>query len=347
MRERKIRWQAPLFFAVPICLCVFWHTRCLTSAPRSDFPAFSKRYASGIRAHRRNYSHDLDRLSADDYSRLVDIDFTFTVLNGDCDERVFLLVLVHSSPGNFERRRVVRETWGGLGPNTTLVFLLGMVESDLVRAALRRENLAHRDLIQGDFLDVYRNLTYKHMMGLKYGLYHCPRAKYILKTDDDVFVNAPLLRNSLANDLSDGGAVGVLLCNPKGRSAVLRSYRSKWRVGFDEYPDREYPSYCMGWAIVYSPDVAFGLYETGQRTRYFWIDDVHVTGTLALENGFSHADLRDFVISADDLSDLVRYGTNPGKKFLFGRPDLGETEIRALWRFVAEREAPASAFDDP
>lgn len=47
-----------------------------------------------------------------------------------------------------------------------------------------------------------------------------------------------------------------------------------------EYPGRFYPDYCTGWAILYSPDTVFRLYKEAQRSEYFWIDDVHVTGTL-------------------------------------------------------------------
>ena len=42
---------------------------------------------------------------------------------------------------------------------------------------------------QGNFLDTYKNLTYKHMMGYKWLHRHCPnQPKYVVKADDDVFV---------------------------------------------------------------------------------------------------------------------------------------------------------------
>ena len=43
------------------------------------------------------------------------------------------------------------------------------------------------------FQDIYYNLTLKTVMGLKWTSIYCNQAKYIMKTDDDIFVNVPLL----------------------------------------------------------------------------------------------------------------------------------------------------------
>jgi hypothetical protein len=41
-------------------------------------------------------------------------------------------------------------------------------------------------------------MTYKHIMALKWALYYCPRVRYVLKSDDDTFVNTPVLMRALA-----------------------------------------------------------------------------------------------------------------------------------------------------
>ena len=43
------------------------------------------------------------------------------------------------------------------------------------------------------FQDSYHNLTLKTVMGLKWTSIFCPHAQFILKTDDDIYVNVPLL----------------------------------------------------------------------------------------------------------------------------------------------------------
>ena len=41
------------------------------------------------------------------------------------------------------------------------------------------------------------NLTIKSVMGLKWSAIFCPQARHVLKTDDDIFVNVPLLHKVL------------------------------------------------------------------------------------------------------------------------------------------------------
>jgi hypothetical protein len=61
------------------------------------------------------------------------------------------------------------------------------------------ENSKFGDILQGNFIDAYRNLTYKHTMVFKWFLESCASAEYLLKTDDDVFINTPFLIHYLEN----------------------------------------------------------------------------------------------------------------------------------------------------
>ena len=158
-------------------------------------------------------------------------------------------------------------------------------------------------------------------------------AKYILKLDDDVFVNIPAVLDFLKHNLSPWGARRLILCDPLS-AKVKRSYRSKWRVSPREYPGRHYPIYCAGWAILYSPDTAFLLYREAQKEPYFWIDDVHITGTIARKINLTQVSLHSLVLTKKEkkyiLSNSAFY-----KDFLFGPPDLTESEIRAFHSIVS------------
>lgn len=105
--------------------------------------------------------------------------------------------------------------------------------------------------------------------------------KYLLKLDDDVFVNIRVLLKYSINNKPPFTSTKFILCNVIQDTKVKRSWRSKWRVSPKEYGINSYPPYCAGWAIVYSTDVISLLYRELQRESYFWIDDVHITGTLA------------------------------------------------------------------
>ncbi|KAI4809061.1 hypothetical protein KUCAC02_017976 [Chaenocephalus aceratus] len=62
---------------------------------------------------------------------------------------------------------------------------LGLLQQKMVEAESRR----YHDIIQQDFLDSYKNLTYKTLMGMNWVAIHCPEAGYVMKTDSDMFVN--------------------------------------------------------------------------------------------------------------------------------------------------------------
>lgn len=212
-----------------------------------------------------------------------------------------------------------------------IAFAMGKVNSKALQSILQHENQIHEDIIQGSFVDAYKNMTYKHVMCLKYAIYHCPLAKYILKTDDDVFVNTPVMFNFLNHVLSPHGAEDLLACVVAQHAYVVRT-SSKWKVSFDEYAFKEYPTYCSGWSILYSQDVVFDLYREAQNSKYFWIDDVHVTGTLAKKINVSHTNVKKLIFPTKKIKNAPRNAT---KAFLYGRPNLTEDDIKDLWNFVS------------
>ncbi len=58
---------------------------------------------------------------------------------------------------------------------------------------------AYGDLVQENFIDSYRNLTLKTLMGIRWASIHCSNAKFVVKIDDDVIINPFYLLNYLDN----------------------------------------------------------------------------------------------------------------------------------------------------
>ncbi|XP_077300281.1 beta-1,3-galactosyltransferase 5-like [Arctopsyche grandis] len=283
--------------------------------------------------------YNTDALPPSDLSRLIDLtDFKFTMNHFPCNESAvspFLLVLVHSAPQHVAERNTIRSTWGRYNESVKLIFMLGSTNSSTLQRRIVDEDNAWKDIVQGNFYDTYRNLTYKHVMALKWTTYFCMSAKYILKADDDIFVNTPYLLKFLERDFSPYGARKLILCSQYSKSSVKRSYRSKWRVSPLEYPRKIYPPYCAGFGIIYSSDVAFNLYKKAQESTYFWIDDVHVTGTLAYQLHLTQTPLGGLVLTEKQLN-LVLHGNLNSVEFLFGPPDLSSLKIERLWKLVSE-----------
>uniref|UniRef100_A0A182PDR8 Hexosyltransferase n=1 Tax=Anopheles epiroticus TaxID=199890 RepID=A0A182PDR8_9DIPT len=240
-----------------------------------------------------------------------------------------VLVLIHSAPANLVKRNTIRATWGQSDARSRLIFLMGAVDTNASQMAIEQESRLHGDIVQGNFVDAYRNMTYKHVMALKWFAYHCPGAQYVLKTDDDVFINTPVLYNALQRVVPQRN---LLLCQLVTKLSVKRTHRSKWFVSWREYPSRYYPPHCPGYSILYSPDVAWKLYREAQRQPFFWIDDVHITGTVAQQVNVTITPMDGLYLDSEAKSDLLgqRAGSNR-PVFFFTNPNLSMDEIERLW----------------
>ena len=135
--------------------------------------------------------------------------------NNNNNTSIYLLVYVHSGPVNYQRRVVIRETWATrtLFPDLRLIFMIGKTLDKNVMKAIKYENELYRDIVQEDFIDSYKNLTYKGIMALKWISVYCTKAKYILKVDDDIVVNTFTLTNHLKFlDKYDPNRCTTILC---------------------------------------------------------------------------------------------------------------------------------------
>lgn len=67
----------------------------------------------------------------------------------------FLLIAVYTAPGNFDKRRIVRSTWGVKRGDFLLLFILGESGDEAVESRLLEENKIH-----GDFLVVSKRILF-------------------------------------------------------------------------------------------------------------------------------------------------------------------------------------------
>ncbi|XP_053618661.1 beta-1,3-galactosyltransferase 5-like, partial [Plodia interpunctella] len=269
------------------------------------------------------------------YDQLVDLkNFTFLFNPPTCqgyDAGLLLLLIVSSKPTNFANRMVIRHTWGVSLDSMKLVFLLGETVNSTTSQEITRESRLYDDIVQGNFVDAYRNMTYKHVMGLKWVTHHCPMVKYIVKTDDDTVVNIYEVWKFLRDVLSPFGTKGLIACHLYKETRVERTGNSKWKVTLQEYKDYYFPSYCAGWALIYSQDVVPQLLQVAQSLPYFWIDDVHITGICARTIGASHLTLGDLMLTRDKTDRLIQLGPQQFGPFLFGPPDLTISNMLKIW----------------
>ena len=101
-----------------------------------------------------------------------------------------LLVTVISAPTHFEERKAIRfGGWGDTAKNMSKVafaFVVGYNEE--FHLDLEYESDLFGDIIITDHVDSYNNLTLKTLAAFDWMQTFCPQAEYLLKTDDDMFI---------------------------------------------------------------------------------------------------------------------------------------------------------------
>lgn len=281
--------------------------------------------------------------SAEDFNQLIDLsDFRFLINHRNCNEiqvQPTIVVMIVTAPKNFNNRVVVRETWGSKDPRALLIFLIGFVTDESLQKQIKIESDRHGDIIQGNFFDSYRNLTYKHVMAFKWFIYNCPDVPFLLKVDDDVFVNTPVLYDYLGAS-HQFLRNQLIFCYEYFNAKVKRTYRSKFRLSYEDYSAKYYPNYCEGCFVLYSADVLTQLYHQAQELSYFWIDDVHITGIVASSLNISILSAKGLILNYEEQSKLLRRQVKVENfPFISIRPPLNgekiqETEFRKLWSLI-------------
>lgn len=203
--------------------------------------------------------------------------------SGESRPKTLLLLFVKSSPGNFERRRAIRDTWGNesfawaeLGARIRVLFALG-VHPDVrrgaaVQTALLQEDRAYGDLIQRDFTDTFYNLTKKLILQFHWGHEYCPQAQFFMSADDDIFIHMPNLVNYLHRQ---SGARDMWVGHVHKGSPPVRYKKSKYHVPKVLYPWPSYPDYTAGGGYLVSVDVAAKIYQAMLALNSsMYIDDV-------------------------------------------------------------------------
>ena len=204
--------------------------------------------------------------------------------NGSAD--VFLLLVIKSSPMNYERRQVLRETWAEERPHMGLwirrLFISGTTgtgfEKRRLNKLLQLEHRKHGDILQWDFKDSFYNLTLKQVLFLGWMEEHCPRAHFLLNGDDDIFAHTDNMVEFLRE--RDGGRhlfVGTIIKNV----GPIRQPNSKYYVPVQVQESNSYPTYCGGGGYLLSGHTAMVIYNASKSIGLHPIDDVYMGMCMA------------------------------------------------------------------
>ncbi len=239
-----------------------------------------------------------------------------------CDVDTYVIILIHSFHPYRDKRDAIRKTWGSVATGGSwpkeqiakklrLVFVLGTHVDRECNDVITSELKQHDDIIQGDFIDDYTNMTLKSLLGLKYVMEACPSTPFVLKSDDDMIINLPYLLQILQDKTYTRSIMGP-------RNSASKPQRvGKWGVSRQLFPFSRYPVYESGAAYVITGDLVRDLFETSEYVPAFHVDDVYITGVLGRILKVNHVRQKGFAYWGDKVPtacDMIRRRKITGTK---------------------------------
>lgn len=162
--------------------------------------------------------------------------------------RASLLVGVLSGYKNLEKRRSVRDTWKLYPGNWSLVFIIGLPCDEQCKT----ENATYKDLALVHDEDRYFGTS--SILPVKsstlYWIAERIKPDWILKTDDDSFVDIPRLIN-VTKTLKKPFYGGQIWTN----QGPVRDPKSVSYISFQQWPGGGFPHYASGAGYIVSGDL--------------------------------------------------------------------------------------------
>ena len=256
-------------------------------------------------------------------------------------QNLSILIIIHTAPNHFGRRQTIRNTYGNysffrpLG-NIRVLFLLGTVSDLHVQEHIEEEFYKYSDILQGDFIDAYTNLTLKGVMAYKWIKEKCRNAKAVLKADDDVIINMYKLLMEYLPTFKDKSK--TILCNHirPGTMPIIRDKKSKWYVKENEFKGQKYyPRYCSGFFVMITNDAIPAIYRSAYLTPFFWVDDVYLYGLLPTKvQGITYTGLKrgTFNLSPVTALDCYRNVSRVCDYLVVGART--QEQVNQIWSFM-------------
>ncbi|CAG2241936.1 B3GALT1 [Mytilus edulis] len=209
-----------------------------------------------------------------------------TLLNTgkECKEQdKFLLVLVYSATYKFDGRQLIRNTFGSIShfDNRIIeyVFVLGQTNNDTLQGDIEKESVIYRDIIQGNFIDSYKNLTYKRVFSLFWVNKFCKDAIFVIKIDDDITINIPFLIHYLNNKIIKN-KTNVLECFTVFGSRPYREPRSKWYTPLSDYRFPTFPPFLQDRPPLCQSVLSDECTKRHVLCLFLWLEDVYGSGFI-------------------------------------------------------------------
>lgn len=243
-------------------------------------------------------------------------DFEYTISQWKCKEASnsfpLVVTLVQSKPQNIVQRNAIRTTWFNSDARMLSYFVLASAESEELQKEIKKENEQFNDIIQGNFIDSVENRIYKHAMTFKWFSNNCGEADYLIKIDDDVFMNVPAVIEYLRSKETNKSDI-----NGYRDRAQLQIKADEEIISPDYHKYLVFPEYAMGFAVIYSNYFVNAAYPKLKPSRLALHDDIYVTAIIglalnmkitALNDRFFYNPSGSFVLNSSNSNFLFTFG---------------------------------------
>ena len=205
-----------------------------------------------------------------------------------CNEpqRRRIAIAVTTAMRSRKLRDSIRNSWGApehlLRYNASLHFFIARARSGPFLSEDRKQEMrAHGDMVQLDFIDSYRNLSLKTVEMLRWFRHNCPNVTYILKQDDDTFVNLKRFSKSLTNfeRANRRSFIAGLVFHKR---KVVKNPKNRYYIPPSVYNHTYWPTVVTGPAYVVTSDVIDRLtaQHDSHTSPFIPFEDIYVTGIL-------------------------------------------------------------------
>ncbi len=211
-----------------------------------------------------------------------------TKLEPKCTNDIFFVILVTSRPGNFANRAAIRLSWGRMDSDvnkqaiksrTSLtwktIFSVGLANSAKIGSVVSLEYDRFGDILRLPYQDSYKNLPNKTMNSLEWIADSC-RPKYVLKTDDDCYINIFQMLTWLQSLPPSHEYIGRV----NTEMPVIRDPKHRNFVAKEEHKENIYKPYCAGGGYVLKGSVIKKITEVGKKIKQIINEDAYM-GMLA------------------------------------------------------------------
>ena len=203
-----------------------------------------------------------------------------------------VVMVIYSGILNQEARRVIRNTYGNKKLlnklNIRHVFVIGKFANsgkNLDWNKVLTEQGKYQDIIIGDFVDTYSNLSYKGLTALKFINRYCQKAKWVIKVDDDVLTDLPTVMFLLRHYYTNHKLTMFGYKNPFSTPFLCEVEMHKWCINSSSIYAKigHYPPYLSGPGYVLTNDLVPLMIRQAARKPPFVIDDVYMTGIITAD----------------------------------------------------------------